>query len=674
MSVRLFGRKSFFRGKSLADIVAQLKNVNGRVVGRLRFDRYPEKSYYILTRGNAYNDGENMRARVWAYEVFRGYKFPEEREIEASYKKDFFLVPKEEEEEFCKINQVYAPKKEIPESFPLPPTLAHIVKRELTQKNISFTEPLECERVFKEGYRRRSSLELDSYVEDIQNADITQLKSHQEQNITVCRSPLGFSYGHNLTSINFTASATEGNASDARLNGPRSWTTNHLGQSSYLEIRSSRTITVTGMLVQGDKDTGQWVTSLMVKYSMDCSEFYSIMDGRREKVFAGNVDAQSDAMVDFNNVVVARCIRVIPVERHGNKTALRLDLLGCTTSSCSNNLHGEWNVNAVHEKLEIKFPSEKLISFITIKNDFHRNTTYAVSHSRSCAEYNDIDENGEVKRFFSMEGEDIVIDLTLRPLRVLCLKVTSLDADISDVNDVTVQLVGCGAEELGPGLSVPRNWRVVVGEHNQADRDGTEQVFNIVKIIKHPRFVISEDEPFLHDIALLQLDKPAILSDYVNVICLDMDDAFPPGTPCVAAGWGQNQLTGTGVKLPLHAEIPIIHPDVCDERYRSIPEADIRNFVSIQESVLCATTEGGDKDSCWGDSGGPLVCRRGDHWTQVGIVSFGYQCGNSDYPGIYTKVSFFIDWISRTVQENSDAQIQYTWHMKKKAMGTKHTF
>ena len=49
-----------------------------------------------------------------------------------------------------------------------------------------------------------------------------------------------------------------------------------------------------------------------------------------------------------------------------------------------------------------------------------------------------------LQSFFSLEGEDVIIDLTLRPLRVLCLKVTSLDADIRDVTDVTVKLKGCG--------------------------------------------------------------------------------------------------------------------------------------------------------------------------------------------------------------------------------------
>jgi secreted trypsin-like serine protease len=35
-------------------------------------------------------------------------------------------------------------------------------------------------------------------------------------------------------------------------------------------------------------------------------------------------------------------------------------------------------------------------------------------------------------------------------------------------------------------------------------------------------------------------------------------------------------------------------------------------------------------------------------YAQVGIVSWGPQCGNPLCPGIYTRVSFFAKWIKQT--------------------------
>lgn len=51
-----------------------------------------------------------------------------------------------------------------------------------------------------------------------------------------------------------------------------------------------------------------------------------------------------------------------------------------------------------------------------------------------------------------------------------------------------------------------------------------------------------------------------------------------------------------------------------------------------------------------GDSGGPLLLKLTDPYCmniQIGIVSFGIQCAFK--PGVYTRVSHYIDWIENIV-------------------------
>lgn len=64
-----------------------------------------------------------------------------------------------------------------------------------------------------------------------------------------------------------------------------------------------------------------------------------------------------------------------------------------------------------------------------------------------------------------------------------------------------------------------------------------------------------------------------------------------------------------------------------------------------------------DKDSCGGDSGGPLMntgrVRSGKlAIIQQGIVSYGpKRCGIGTYPGVYTRVSHFMNWILDNISD-----------------------
>ena len=58
-----------------------------------------------------------------------------------------------------------------------------------------------------------------------------------------------------------------------------------------------------------------------------------------------------------------------------------------------------------------------------------------------------------------------------------------------------------------------------------------------------------------------------------------------------------------------------------------------------------------------GDSGGPLIC----DGKFVGIVSWGISCAISYYPGVYTKVINYVQWIEDTIEHNTPWTLDPGW-------------
>ncbi|CAG0886008.1 unnamed protein product [Cyprideis torosa] len=73
----------------------------------------------------------------------------------------------------------------------------------------------------------------------------------------------------------------------------------------------------------------------------------------------------------------------------------------------------------------------------------------------------------------------------------------------------------------------------------------------------------------------------------------------------------------------------------------------------VDEHKLCAYEEG--KDTCGGDSGGGLFLPRpttpGEplKYYVIGIVAFGFRCAEVGFPGVYTRVTDYLDWINARI-------------------------
>jgi len=81
------------------------------------------------------------------------------------------------------------------------------------------------------------------------------------------------------------------------------------------------------------------------------------------------------------------------------------------------------------------------------------------------------------------------------------------------------------------------NFRVVVGDHNQAVFEGAEVTLNVAKVVIHPEYHPDTND---HDLALLQLSTEISFGRTAKPVCI-CDDEIPDGTLCIVTGWGDTR-------------------------------------------------------------------------------------------------------------------------------------
>ncbi|GIY46997.1 clotting factor B [Caerostris extrusa] len=159
---------------------------------------------------------------------------------------------------------------------------------------------------------------------------------------------------------------------------------------------------------------------------------------------------------------------------------------------------------------------------------------------------------------------------------------------------------------------------------------------------------------FYDDIALLTLTRD-VEGDNFRAICLPRSREFRnmTGTGTTVAGWGATRVGGDmSPRLRQLSYMPVISYPRCNQMFSERLSNFQRQFPrGITSQFVCAgfIDESG-KDSCGGDSGAPLMLQENDQWYAIGIVSFGFACGRQGYPGGYTRMSHYLNWIERNTQ------------------------
>ncbi|KAF2885417.1 hypothetical protein ILUMI_20762 [Ignelater luminosus] len=142
------------------------------------------------------------------------------------------------------------------------------------------------------------------------------------------------------------------------------------------------------------------------------------------------------------------------------------------------------------------------------------------------------------------------------------------------------------------------------------------QKVRIAKIFPHPFY---DSKTKNNNIALLLLEKGITFTKEIRPICLPPENLPAPEE---------------GAKLTVAGQI--------------------RRSEDSSRSSVSGGVQG--KGACQGDSGGPLIgsyrnkVEGRTQWYQEGIVSHGSRCGLQGYPGIYTRITGYVNWIIRVIE------------------------
>lgn len=203
----------------------------------------------------------------------------------------------------------------------------------------------------------------------------------------------------------------------------------------------------------------------------------------------------------------------------------------------------------------------------------------------------------------------------------------------------------CGGSIIRPNRvltaasCVPRNtpanlYTVRAGSNNN---NVGGQLLQVADFVVHPNFVADR---FRSNIAIIFMAgvfntaNPAIA-----VIALPSQGAgVATGVLAQVTGWGETAIGGAYSPLLRVVSVPIVAQNTCVSNYA-------HHVFPLSQDMLCAGFPAGGRGFCTGDIGGPLTLGA----QLAGIASFNVVCAAANYPGVFTRVSFFSNWINANV-------------------------
>ncbi|MBL8774864.1 MAG: trypsin-like serine protease [Acidimicrobiales bacterium] len=205
-------------------------------------------------------------------------------------------------------------------------------------------------------------------------------------------------------------------------------------------------------------------------------------------------------------------------------------------------------------------------------------------------------------------------------------------------------LVGPGDQiiDVEVDLLRPSDVDVLAGDVNLG-RDSAAERLDVRQIRLHPGFTVDLDswfDPFVPDVAVLQLATPSTTGTPVALATPAQAALYTAGTTATVSGWGNtgNPLAAAPTVLQ-HADLPISSDADCTIAYGT--------DVDIARQLCAGDLVDGLPTPCFGDSGGPLVVDDAGSPLQVGVVLAGDGCPAPERPAVFARVAAEAGFVGR---------------------------
>lgn len=211
----------------------------------------------------------------------------------------------------------------------------------------------------------------------------------------------------------------------------------------------------------------------------------------------------------------------------------------------------------------------------------------------------------------------------------------------------------CGGSYIGKNVVITAahcvdglNTTQIFARFNKNNLNHKGIYFTVKKIEVHPDY---DSKTMDNDIAIIYLHRYPSNYNVNNIFLPDAElskSIYNKYKYAFIIGYGVNKEGGN---QPIKLQGSLIR--IMDKSQTDIPSNWITENMIIAGDYNDINNPNDNEDTCQGDSGGPLFGRYGKNREMIlmGLTSWGVGCALDKYPGVYTKVGNYTNWIYKRI-------------------------